>query len=36
MQERENKSHKDKKGKNKTIPIADDMIVHVGNTKKPI
>lgn len=36
MQERETKSHKDKNGKNKTIPIADDMIVQVGDTKKSI
>ena len=36
MQERETKSHKDKKGRNKNIPIADNMIVQVGDTKKSI
>ena len=34
MQERETKSHKEKKGRNKTIPIVDDIIVQVGDIKK--
>lgn len=34
MQEMENKRYKNKKIRNKTIPIADDMTVHVGNTRK--